>query len=271
MGEPVTRTITLNARGLSGSQLPSIDLTQVDGLKYYPDQSDHNDKTDTQGIYGFLQQSIAIVPTQGGRVTIPEMRIPWWNLETNQLEYAILPTQTITVAAASTVLKDKNTIENDKAAAPSISSAATTHSGDGYWIAATLLLLLTNIITAFLLWRRQDKAIDKTPGTVPTSSKDKLRQVKKACQKNDPLIIRQTLKEWSQQELGISAMDQLGQQLNSIALSNSLNELESVLYQNSENSAFNGQMLWNNLSQAIKKMQTSRPTNQAELSPLYTK
>jgi len=66
-------------------------------------------------------------------------------------------------------------------------------------------------------------------------------------------------------------MDQLGQQLNSIALSNSLNELESVLYQNSENSAFNGQMLWNNLSQAIKKMQTSRPTNQAELSPLYTK
>ena len=271
VGEPVTRTITLNARGLSGSQLPTIDLTQVDGLKYYPDQSDHNDKTDTQGIHGFLQQSIAIVPTQSGRVTIPEMRIPWWNLETNQLEYAILPTQTITVAAASTVLKDKNTIENDKAAAPSISSAATTHSGDGYWIAATLLLLLTNIITAFLLWRRQDKAIDKTPGTVPTSSKDKLRQVKKACQKNDPLIIRQTLKEWSQQELGISAMDQLGQQLNSIALSNSLNELESVLYQNSENSAFNGQMLWNNLSQAIKKMQTSRPTNQAELSPLYTK
>jgi len=271
VGEPVTRTITLNARGLSGSQLPTIDLTQVDGLKYYPDQSDHNDKTDTQGIHGFLQQSIAIVPTQSGRVTIPEMRIPWWNLETNQLEYAILPTQTITVAAASTVLKDKNTIENDKAAAPSISSAATTHSGDGYWIAATLLLLLTNIITAFLLWRRQDKAIDKTPGTVPTSSKDKLRQVKKACQKNDPLIIRQTLKEWSQQELGISAMDQLGQQLNSIALSNSLNELESVLYQNSVNSAFNGQMLWNNLSQAIKKMQTSRPTNQAELSPLYTK
>lgn len=271
VGEPVTRTITLNARGLSGSQLPSIDLTQVDGLKYYPDQSDHNDKTDTQGIHGFLQQSIAIVPTQSGRVTIPEMRIPWWNLETNQLEYAILPTQTVTVAAATTALKNKNTIENDKAATPSISSAATTHSGDGYWIAATLLLLLTNIITAFLLWRRQDKAIDKTPDTVPTSSKDKLRQVKKACQKNDPLIIRQTLKEWSQQEFGISAMDQLGQQLNSIALSNSLNELESVLYQNSENSAFNGQMLWNNLSQAIKKIQTSRPTNQAELSPLYTK
>jgi hypothetical protein len=204
-------------------------------------------------------------------VTIPEMRIPWWNLETNQLEYAILPTQTVMVAAASTAIEVKSKLESDKASSSSISSAATTPSGSGYWVAATLLLLLTNIITAFLLWRRKDKAINKTPDQVPTSSKDKLRLVKKACQKNDPLIIRQTLKEWSQQEFGISGMDQLGQQLNNIALSNSLNELESVLYQNSENSAFNGQMLWNNLSQAIKKMRTSRPLDQAELSPLYTK
>ena len=287
VGEPVTRTITLNAQGLSGSQLPKIDLTQVDGLKYYPDQSEHNDKTDTQGIYGFLQQSIAIVPTQSGRITIPEMRIPWWNLDTNRLEYAILPTQTVNVAAAaSTAIEASNNLESDQAAAPIIPSASMSASTSGYWVAATLLLLLTNIITAFLLWRRQDNAIDETTDLAPTSNKDKLRRVKKACQKNDPLIMRQALKEWAQQEFGISGMGLLGQQLNNIALSNSLNELESVLYQNKENSEFNGQLLWNNLSQAIKKKQTrhskiggsktgssqtSRAIEQSELSPLYNK
>ena len=277
VGEPVTRTITLNAQGLSGSQLPKIDLTQVDGLKYYPDQSEHNDKTDTQGIYGFLQQSIAIVPTQSGRITIPEMRIPWWNLESNRLEYAILPTQTVVVAApASNAIEASSNLEADLAPTHAADSTSISTSGSGYWVAATLILLLTNFITAFFLWRRQDSSIDKTTDLAPASNKDKLRLVKKACQKNDPLIIRQALKEWSQQEFGISGMDQLGQQLNDIALSNSLNELERVLYQNSENSAFNGQLLWNNLSQTIKKnkanrSQTGSAIDQSELSPLYNK
>ena len=273
VGEPVTRTISINARGLSGSQLPELNLPTVEGLKYYPDQSEHNDKTDTQGIEGFLQQSLAIVPTQSGRVTIPEMRVPWWNVETNRLEYAILPTHTVTVAAPENALKmdssqSTNTPLNTELNA-SADSTMMNNQNSGYWIAATLFLLLTNIISAFLLWRRSGKPIEKEINRTTVSSKETLKQIKKACQKNDPLLIRENLKEWSQQEFGISSLEELGQKFQDIPLTNSLSELDSTLYQSTENSAFNGQLLWNNLSQAIKKKHSGSSTDQSELSPLY--
>jgi hypothetical protein len=273
VGEPVTRTITINAQGLSGSQLPELSLPVVEGMKYYPDQSEHNDKTDNQGIQGFLQQSLAIVPTQSGRVTIPEMRIPWWNLDTNRLEYAILPAQTVIVAAP------ENAIETGSSQATSTPASALSDSVNhsdvmtnqklGYWIAATLLLLLTNTISAFLLWRHHNRPVKEEIDTSEISRKESLKQIKKACQENDPLIIRHRLKEWSQQEFSITSLDQLGKQFDDIPLTNSLSELDSVLYQNREISAFNGQLLWNNLSQAIKNKHTMSSTDRSELNPLY--
>lgn len=269
VGEPITRSITINAQGLSGSQLPKIALPIVKGLKYYPDQSEHNDKTDSQGIEGVLEQSLAIVPTQSGRVTIPEMRIPWWNVDSNRLEYAILPAQTVTVAAPVTALKTDSSQQN-KANTDAANNAAAIRANDsGYWIAATLFLLITNLISAFLLWNKSDKPLETDTQSSQPSNKERLKQLKKACQQNDPVLMRQTLKNWSQQEFDISSLDQLAQQFNSVALTNSLNELDSILYQNSENSAFNGQILWNNLSQAIKRNQSNLTTDQPELSPLY--
>ena len=268
VGEPVTRTITINAQGLSGSQLPKIDLPIVAGLKYYPDQSEHNDKTDSQGIEGLLQQSLAIVPTQSGRVTTPEIRIPWWNVETNRLEYAILPAQTVTVAAPDSAIKIDSSQQNANIG-ESAQSTEENSSQSGYWIAATLLLLITNLISAFLLWQKGSSSLKTEIPSSEPSNRERLTQIKKACQKNDPALIRQSLKDWSQQEWGISSLDQLSQKFNSIAFTNSLNELDSTLYQNSENSAYNGQLLWNNLSQAIKKSQSNSTTTQPELDPLY--
>jgi len=269
VGEPITRSITINAQGLSGSQLPKIALPIVKGLKYYPDQSEHNDKTDSQGIQGILEQSLAIVPTQSGRVTIPEMRIPWWNVESNRLEYAILPAQTVTVAAPVTALKIDSSQQNKANTGATNNPAAIRANDSGYWIAATLFLLITNLISAFLLWNRSNKSSETDTQSSEPSNKERLKQLKKACQQNDPVLMRQSLKNWSQQEFDISSLDQLALQFNSVALTNSLNELDSVLYQNSENSAFNGQLLWNNLSQAIKKSQSNITTAPSELSPLY--
>jgi hypothetical protein len=269
VGEPITRTITINAQGLSGSQLPELSLPVVEGVKYYPDQSEYNDKTDNRGIQGVLQQSLAIVPTQTGQVTLPEMRIPWWNLETNQLEYAILASQTVTVAASENALK-MDSSQNNSALTGSLASAAIMNGqSSGYWTAATLILLLTNIISAFLLWRGKRKPIDKDIDQAEPASKDKLSQIKKACQKNDPFLIRQSLKAWSQQEFGINSLNELGQQFNNIPLTNSFSELDSVLYQNIQNSTFSGQLLWSNLSQALKKNPNNSSKDQSELSPLY--
>ena len=267
VGEPVTRNITINAQGLSGSQLPSISLPIVEGVKYYPDQSEYTDKTDSLGIQGLLQQSLAIVPTKSGRIRIPEMRIPWWNITNNKLEFAILPAQTVIVAAGNEINIDSSQ-QIEKPMIPAIPLSSTSNQS-GYWILTTLLLLFSNTITAFILWRRGNQPIKKELNVAAPSNKVLLKQVKKACQENDPELIRNCLKQWSQQEYQVSSLIQLSQKLNHVAFSNSLNELDSFLYQDRENSAYNGQLLWNNLTQAIKINIPNSATDQAEFSPLY--
>lgn len=266
VGEPVTRTILIKANGLAGSQLPSIALPIVDGLKYYPDQSEYNDQSDAQGIQGSAQQSLAIVPTQSGRIIIPEVRIPWWNLAKNKLEYAVLPAQTIQVAEAAIANK---TASSQVTATPlsmnSGNAIATNQSG--LWVIATLLLLLTNIVTAFLLWRKN--APKKDPEIEATKPSQHLKHLKQACQNNDANGIRQHLKNWAQEEYQVSNLEELGKIFNDISLNNAINELDSYLYQARDNSAFNGQVVWNSLSQAIKKRSPKGKSDKQNLKPLY--
>lgn len=269
VGEPVTRNITINAQGLSGSQLPSIALPIVEGLKYYPDQSEHQDHTDSSGIQGVYQQSLAIVPTQSGRITVPEMRIPWWNIETNRLEYAILPAQTVDVAAAANTSSTKSSQEASQQVSGQTILTPSQQGSSGYWIFATLALLISNILTAFFLWKKSDETRVKEDKIPEVNGKAILKQLKSACHKNDALKIRHYLKEWAQSEYKKNSIEEFGKLFNDIALTNAIAELDSFLYQDTQNSVFNGQVLWNSLSQAIKKRDPKENSDSSSLKPLY--
>ncbi|MDG1750350.1 MAG: BatD family protein, partial [Thalassotalea sp.] len=99
VGEPITRVITLTAAGLSEEQLPEIDMVMPSGLKVYPDQAElhtglNNDRLVSQKVKNF-----AIVANKPGVYQLPEIAIPWWNTVTNRFQQAVIPAQTITVAA----------------------------------------------------------------------------------------------------------------------------------------------------------------------------
>ncbi len=268
VGEPITRNITINAQGLSGSQLPSIALPIVEGLKYYPDQSEHQDKIDTLGVQGVYQQSLAIVPTKSGRITVPEMRIPWWNIESNTLEYAILPAQTIDVAAANGVITESSQ-QPAAMLSPQETQINNPAGSSSYWVLATLLLLMSNIVLAFLLWRQNEPIKKKKDHQDDSHSRAVLKQLKSACQKNEASNIRHYLQRWAQLEYQTSRLEILAERLNHVPLTNALRELDSYLYQNSQNSAFNGQNLWNALSQVIKKKSSNNTPDTQTLKPLY--
>merc|ERR1711879_133961 len=97
VGNPLTRTIRIEADGLAASQIVLPDVTLPASLKQYPDQTRYDDHTSDRGIQGVFTQPVALVPTEAGRLTIPELRIPWWNTRTNQLEYATLPERQLTI------------------------------------------------------------------------------------------------------------------------------------------------------------------------------
>ena len=99
VGEPVTRTITLTALGLTKEQLPTLSLPYHPSFKVYPEQptlatAEHNNKLIAQGVF-----NSAIIPEEAGSFVMPEVRIPWFNVNTGQTEVAVLPARSIKVIA----------------------------------------------------------------------------------------------------------------------------------------------------------------------------
>ena len=266
VGEPITRTIMIRAKGLSGSQLPGIALPVSDSLKYYPDQSEHTDDIDENGITGIRQESLAIVPTTSGRVKIEEVRIPWWNTERNKVEYAIIPAQTINVAAASSQQPAAPVKALPETTTQVMASNTTNDGQPGLWIITSLLLLITNLITAFLLWRKK-APLPQTNDPLQVDSSQLKKALNKACISNDPVAIRSALKLWSQAEFSDPSFNTL-KALNHGPLNNALDALDNQLFGQQQDSQFNGQILWASLKQALQN--TAQTTAEGALKPLYS-
>ena len=66
VGEPFTRVLTLQATGLSSSQLPKIDVPVPPSLKAYPDQPVLHDQATAGGMTGSRQEKIALVASRPG-------------------------------------------------------------------------------------------------------------------------------------------------------------------------------------------------------------
>mgnify|MGYP000713530314 CR=1 FL=1 len=99
VGEPITRTISLTAAGLSKEQLPKITFEVPRGLKVYPDQAELHSSLTKDRFVSQQVQNFAIVASRAGEYELPAITIPWFNTVTNRTEQAQLPAQTITVQA----------------------------------------------------------------------------------------------------------------------------------------------------------------------------
>lgn len=114
VGEPITRTITLTAAGLSKAQLPEIKMDDSTGLKVYPDQAQLHTNLTKDRLVSQKVQNFALVPSQPGDFTLPEVKITWFNTITNKINYATLPAQTITVEPSADMLANTSPVSTQK-------------------------------------------------------------------------------------------------------------------------------------------------------------
>jgi hypothetical protein len=97
MGDPLTRTVVIRAKGQRGDQLPELVLPPQAILKVYPDKAKTQTDFDGTWVLGSREEQYVLVPTQPGTVTLPAIHVPWWNIETARWEEARLPARALTV------------------------------------------------------------------------------------------------------------------------------------------------------------------------------
>jgi len=97
VGEPITRSITVKADGLTAGQINPLQLAPIDGLTFYNDQAQTDDQKSANGVEGSRIETIAIVPTKAGHFTLPEIKLNWWDTKSNSIRTATLPAVSLTV------------------------------------------------------------------------------------------------------------------------------------------------------------------------------
>ncbi len=282
VGEPVTRTLTIKAEGLTAAQLPSLDMGSSRHFKSYPDQPRMNDKRGNRGISGTRQEKIAIIPTQAGEFTLPALEIPWWNVNSHQLEIAKLPARTINVKPGA----QTNTAPPTPTVSPVQTEETTTFITEqkqpirekiiyvdseekGLWFTVAIILgtgwLLT--LLAWLFRTRANKNGITTPIVHPRSN---LNQVKKACHANNAPATQAALLGWAKAHWPDKPPTNLGDIGKRLGpdIAEKLKRLDSILY-GSEQQSWQAEGLAQQIEIAVKSKAQAEDGKTSLIVPLY--
>lgn len=126
IGEAITRRISLLALGARPEQLPDLDLGQGSGVKLYVDDSKTDLVQTNDGTIARKDILVSVVPTQGGSITLPEIRVNWLDTKNNKEQTAILPALTIQVEGAAPLSKSPQPVSSP--ASTSVDDTGTSQS-----------------------------------------------------------------------------------------------------------------------------------------------
>ena len=198
IGEPLTRTLTLLAKGATVSQLPGLNTTlSNDQLKAYPDQPVLQEQKKTDGVIAFREEKIALILSQAGDYQLPAIQIPWFNTDSQKMEMAEITETRLTALAGVQPIVNTPQITSVNTQAITTTAPINTVPETNYWIWLSLCLAIAWLITVivFLKARTKSDLLIKDVD-VNTDISDAIKALKKACTQNDATAAKNALIAW---------------------------------------------------------------------------
>jgi hypothetical protein len=106
-GASVTRAITVKVAGVSPMFLPDLLLPfEVSGVAAYPDKPTLIETDNRGALGGTRRESVSYVAESGGAGTLPEIELPWFDIDTGTIEMARAEAVDISVDGPPAALAD---------------------------------------------------------------------------------------------------------------------------------------------------------------------
>lgn len=207
-GEPVTRTIAVIADGAAASQLPEITMSAVDGIKVYPDQPVSQEQVTPQGVISTVTYKFAVIPSRGGNISLPAIKLPWWDVVNNKQAEAVLPAGKMNVQAApqsmiATQPAAQEPVESPVKESKPESASKTITIEQNYVLAAAIIFAALWILTLLAWWLSQRKKTIRHQQSAGKAEENQqvdlrlaLQQLQKACKQGDAEQVSICLINW---------------------------------------------------------------------------
>jgi len=292
VGEPVTRTLTLRAKGLSGPQIPEIEIPVADGLRVYPEKTESDTRSDGETVYGISTQGVTLIPSRAGELMIPEIRVTWWDTVEQRERVARVPGWTLNAKggsalgqapepptkSAARLVQSAVPEAQEQSRQPMPETAAAEPGMEGRYLvggAVLSLLLVTGIAVLRRLRRRKLDAASVTqrlpadPDIARTSGAAARKALRVACEANDARGAAKALLDWADaiwREDAPRNLGALGDRL--VCGSDEVRELERRLYAPGSHT-WDGGGLWRALQGELLDVRASKQRRSDALEPLY--
>ncbi|GGE58706.1 hypothetical protein GCM10011533_09090 [Streptosporangium jomthongense] len=185
-GDNLTRTLSLQATGLPAEALPPLPESVPDGIRSYPEEPQRNTSIGPDGITSTLTQTRALVPVQAGQLTLPAIRIPWWDTESDSEKVAVIPAQTLNVTStegsSAPVAEAPNGSQGTPPETASKEGPGNTGSAPGskFWQWVSIVLAGIWVLTMLAWWRSRrmaSAALTSTDSADGENERDAFEQV----------------------------------------------------------------------------------------------
>lgn len=290
VGEPITRTITIKADGLTAGQIAPLQLPNVDGLTFYSDQAQTDDQKNAQGMIGSRIETIAIVPTKAGRFTLPETTVSWWDTNKQTQQTATLPAITLNVGSGAmspnnmappvdTQAEDEQTnsipLNTDLSSIAAENPVVTTKTA-AWLYASNLITLLAALFFAWRFWTVKQELTQRQDNKQHLLTREHESEaaawadVKRALGDKNLALLRKAIIHWGQiywNDKTLTSLHSVAQHSGDQSLTNILQQLDSAIFSNTSNTLDSEnllQLLANLRRRKYKKTAAGEP-----LQPLY--
>ena len=268
-GEPITRHITVSALGQLSTQIPVIDPAVADTIKIYPDKPELRDTAEASGIRAVRKDQYAMIGIAPGEVDLPELQLPWWNIDVGEWQVASLPGASINIlpSANAAVVPPVATEQ------PSPQQQESTTSGalvvqSRFWRRVSEALGGLWLLTVVAWWwtRRPTSRAPKEPAPPPIYKQQAkfLKAARKAAKAGDGAGIRSALLSWGRLEWPDNSPLNIGDLANRVTMPLSM-QLEGLCRADygPQKGSFDGEALAKSLRtiSVLREEKEQRPTD----------
>lgn len=267
-GEPITRHITVTALGQLSTQIPVINPAVADTIKIYPDKPELRDMAEASGIRAVRSDQYAMIGISPGEVHLPELQLPWWNIDAGEWQLASLPGTTINILPSANAAVAPPVVTEQPLLQQQLNASGNLVAQSSFWRRVSAALAGIWLLTVVAWWwsRRPVSRTPREPAPPPIYKQQAkiLQAARKAAQAGDGAGVRSALLSWGRLEWSDSPPLNIGDFANRVAmpLSTQLQSLCRADY-GPQKESFDGEALAKSLRSisVLREQKEQRPTD----------
>lgn len=266
-GSTLTRTITIEGNSIPAQLLPTLEFAESDDFKVYPEKGKEGNQIIQGELIGTTEIKVTYLFTSAKKITIPELKLAWFNTTTGKEELAVLPPRSLHITPATTPVNTSNgnpAVSQPTGTVQAPSEPVTSTEKSWPWIIS--ILFAAAWLVTLALWGWQKRARYSGKGQYKAA----LTELNKACTECNPTKARDALLKWASMhwpDAPLLNLTDLTKLVRDAHLKKQLNLLSKVLYKSGEKTLWRGDELLHSV-QALSRTKRKKINTSNRLPPI---